>query len=355
MKKTLGSVRHLPRVEGAAKGPLSFQSAAVKARLGVTLAWGGRITAAACSVCRCWHAEARGRGARVWRSAQSSIGTLVACLCLGSVLWPSSTCLCSSGPLTRGARSAGLGGVTVVGGGRSPFVLASSRVRGLVIEAAWANPYGISQLDVGSIGVRYGWGKGSLATSAQILQTPTPFRELHVEARMSLEAAGGVLLNGGAALASLRDDRGAFGGESSVQLGAAVAVSRGLDLACAVETPIGGDEDASALGAGAGSATYLWGLGVRVDEGLVFVLEEERGGGWTSRKLGGEIGWPGVLAIRAGVSDSPFTVSIGVGVVRGPTALDMAVVQHETLGTTPHVSVSYCTSQAVTCSKAGAR
>jgi hypothetical protein len=75
-----------------------------------------------------------------------------------------------------------------------------------------------------------------------------------------------------------------------------------------------------------------------------FVLEEERRGSWVSRKFGGEVIWPGVMAVRAGVRDSPFTVSLGVGVFREKTRLDIALTQHEVLGRTPYASISYKSS-----------
>jgi len=230
-----------------------------------------------------------------------------------------------------------------VGDRWSPFAIASCPGEGLLLQVSWANPYGISGLDAGRIGLRYGWMKASSAVSIGLLQTPTPFREAHIAGSVSIEAAEGLVLGAEAAHASLMDDKGSFAGESSVSLGVAFSGCGWLEVGCAVETSI--DVSAEGIGPGGGPrhAAFVWGLGVPAVDGVVFVMEEDRRDGWVSRKVGGEISWPGVMAVRAGVSDSPFTVCLGVGVLTGKTRLDAALVEHEALGMTPHGTISYST------------
>jgi hypothetical protein len=201
------------------------------------------------------------------------------------------------------------------------------------------------------VGLRYGWAKASSAASIGILQTPTPFREIHLAGSVSAQAAEGMVVGGGLALASLRDDRGVFANESSASLGAAFKGSDWVEVGCLVETPLRAAGDGGPAEAGSGRAAFIWGLALPEVQGVGFVLEEERRGGWVSRKLGAEVAWPGMMAVRAGISDSPFTVSLGVGVLRERTQLDVAIVQHETLGKTPHVSISYRTPSRKTSHK----
>jgi hypothetical protein len=212
---------------------------------------------------------------------------------------------------------------------------------GLILEVSWANPYGVSGLDVGSVGLRYGWAKVTSAASFALLQTPTPFREQHLEGSVSVEAAEGIVLASGAALSSLRDDGGVFANESTVTFGAVFFGAKWLEVGCLVETPVGQAGGGGLPAAGSERAGFVWGLGFPAVHGVEFVLEEERRGSWVSRKFGGEVAWPGVVAVRAGVSDAPFTVSLGVGVFRERARLDMALVQHEALGRTPYASISY--------------
>jgi hypothetical protein len=268
---------------------------------------------------------------------------LLCCLVASGVFPVASPSFCSGGILAHGARAAGMGGVRIVGDRWSPFTVASCPGEGLLLQVSWANPYGISDLDAGRIGLRYGWMKASSAVSIGFLQTPTPFREAHIAGSVSFEAAEGLVLGAEAAHASLIDDEGSFAGESSVSLGAVFSGCEWLEVGCAVETPIGAASEGIGSGGGSRHAAFVWGLGVPAVDGVVFVMEEDRRDGWVSRKVGGEISWPGVMAVRAGVSDSPFTVCLGVGVRTGKTRLDAALVEHEALGITPHATISYST------------
>jgi hypothetical protein len=179
----------------------------------------------------------RGRPARDRLLASLRGLLLPVFLCAIGVLGSAEACLCSRGTLTVGARAAGMGGIGVVGGGSSPFKVAACPMAGLILEVSWANPYGVTGLDVGSLGMRYGWARASSAVSVGLLQTPTPFRELHLGGSMSAKAAEGIVLGGGATLASLRDDGGVFANESTVAFGAVFTARGGRLLYGALAFP----------------------------------------------------------------------------------------------------------------------
>ena len=266
---------------------------------------------------------------------------LLYCICGVGLCASPSACFGSRGQLLGGARAAALGGVGVVGVGSSPLRIAAPITEGLILEVSWANPYGISGLELGSLSVRQSWRSVSSAASIQVLETPTPYSELQLAGNASIEAANGIVLGAGAALASLRDGAGSFAQEWSAAFGAALTGFSGLELGCVVETPLGQEPPAGMAAASSAGGSFRWGFSLPAARGVSFLVEEERAGGWISRKLGGEVAWLDVIRLRAGVSDSPFTLSFGIGIWKGRTALDLAAVEHETLGLTPHGSISY--------------
>lgn len=256
------------------------------------------------------------------------------------------TCQCASGFHLPGARASGMGGITVVGESCSPLRVAAWPGRGLEVRSSWANPYGIEGLQVCAVTLRNCWERAGAALALQALSTPTPFSEIHLLGVGSVTAAEGVVMGAGLDLASLGDSGGSFARELSASLGLSLGSPRGPEAGCAVLTSLS-SEDPTENGWPDGGGYFRWGVGAPFGERACFLLEDERRRDGGVRRFGGEIELGSGVELRAGLTYPPFTVSLGLGVRAGGTALDLSLAQHEALGTTPYVTVSYRSGRAV--------
>lgn len=256
------------------------------------------------------------------------------------------TCQCASGFHLPGARASGMGGITVVGESCSPLRVAAWPGRGLEVRSSWANPYGIEGLQVCAVTLRNCWERAGATLALQALSTPTPFSEIHLLGAGSVTAAEGVVMGAGLDLASLGDSGGSFARELSASLGLSLGSPYGPEAGCAVLTSLS-LADPTESGWPDGGGHFRWGVSAPFGERACFLLEDERRRDGGVRRFGGEIELGSGVALRAGLTHPPFTVSLGLGVKAGGTGLDLSLAQHEALGTTPYVTVSYRSGQAV--------
>lgn len=245
-------------------------------------------------------------------------------------------CYGASGTNPVSARGAALGGISTVGESASPEKVAVLPARGLMLETSWANPYGIDGLYVAAVSLRRHWKKASVAASMQSLNTPTPYGEVHLRGGFSLAAAECISIGAGADIGLLSDSDGVFAREMATCLGLALGRPEKWELGCAAIVPL------SVAGEGGENGGFFrWGAGVSLADGLSVAVEEERRARLSVRRFGGELDVAGGVSLRAGVSGPPITLCLGLGVTRANTTLSLALAQHEVLGPTPYVTVSY--------------
>jgi hypothetical protein len=261
-----------------------------------------------------------------------------ALLALAVAVSPGS-CRGASGLHLPGARASALGGVSVVGGSWSPLRAAAFPARGYELRASWARPYGIEGLDACAVSLRGCSKRVGASVTFETLETPTPFSESHLIFTGSVAGASGIAFGAGFELVSLRDDEGAFAKEMSTSLGLSLQIAGGWEVGCAAVVP--NSTGASAVAASGAGGRFRWGLGIPFASSLCLLLEEERAGGESLRRVGAELVLPAGVALRAGVVDDPFTVCLGFGLGAAKTALDLSVAQHSSLGTTPCATISY--------------
>lgn len=190
------------------------------------------------------------------------------------------------------------------------------------------------------------WSKTGVRLLMRALSTPTPYNEVHFLGAVSLAAAEGVAIETGLGSRSLRDSEGTFARESAALIGLVLGKPESCQIGCSVLTPISSGE-APASGAGRHNEGFFrWGVGLPLGERLTLFVEEHRYSHVSTRRLGAELRLLCGVALRGGMTDSPHTVSLGIGAGRDKTFFDLAVAQHEVLGVTPYLTISYNTLRA---------
>jgi hypothetical protein len=239
-------------------------------------------------------------------------------------------CLASSGGLPVNAGAAAMGGVSIVGECASPHRVALSPKRGLEFETSWSNPYGLEGLYASAVSLRGGRGRTSIAVSLQSLETPTPYGEFGALASLSFAATEALTLGAGSQRVWFSDSEGVFARETFISIGFALGRPEYLELACTAVTPLR-----------EGVGAFRWGFAAPISNGARVAVEEERRDTGAVRRFGGEIDLTETIAVRSGLAGPPAVVSLGAGVRTGRVNFDFAVTQHEVLGATPYVTVSY--------------
>lgn len=241
----------------------------------------------------------------------------------------------ASGTVSVDARNAAIGGISIVGGSASPYRAIVDAGRGLEVGASWANPYGIDGLYESSLSLSASRRNVGLAVFLSSLDTPTPYGEFRALGAISLALAERFSVGAGAGVVWLADSDGVFAQEPVMSLGVALGRPGEVEAGCVAITPGGegsGDEN---------GGIYRWGVCVPLAGGVSVAAEEERRSGWTLRRFGGETYVGGGLSLRAGVACPPAIVSLGVMLQAKGIGLSLAVSQHEVLGATPYVTLTY--------------
>jgi hypothetical protein len=228
-----------------------------------------------------------------------------------------------------------MGGISIVGGSTSPHRAALYPETGPEFEASWANPYGIEGLYSSALSLRVGRRGTGMAVFLSSLDTPTPYGEFQALGAISLAVSERVSVGAGGGLAWLSDSDGVFAQEPVLSLGMALGRPGGLEAGCAAITP-GGEASGEENG-----GIYRWGVCVPISGCVSVAVEEERRGGWTLRRFGGEACVGGGLSIRAGVAGPPAVIGLGIGLKARHVEVSLAVTQHEVLGATPCVTIAY--------------
>jgi hypothetical protein len=240
-------------------------------------------------------------------------------------------CQGASGSLPESAGAAALGGASIAGPCATLSNVAATYAHGLELDVSWANPYGIEGLYSSSLWLKVGWGRAGCAVSIRSLDTPTAYGETSLAASISFSLAERASIGAGGTICWLSDAAGPFEAETGTSLGLSLGRPGDLGIGCAVATPLGRG----------GGAAYRWGVSVPLAGRTVLVFEEERLGGWPVRRLGGETCLTDFVILRAGVADDPVVVGFGLGLRARGADLSVAVTQHEVLGATPYVTISY--------------
>lgn len=89
------------------------------------------------------------------------------------------------------------------------------------------------------------------------------------------------------------------------------------------------------------------GASVTAGENMLVAVEAEREAGYkTLVRAGMEMGFAGPYYLRAGFAAKPVQSSFGLGYAWGSLVADMAFTNHQVLGFSPHITISYITGRS---------
>jgi len=231
------------------------------------------------------------------------------------------------------AREASLGGLSLTAPSsvRSlPAALLAAPVR-TRLQVSWCNPYAVPGLQLSELFICTARSGLVLAVQVGRLTAPAGYGEVRAEAGFALRAAETVSFG-----ASYRRALLLAGGDSSVG-----ASSAGVGVAVRLRELVASCFVLAALGERRSEGSFRWEVAVPIAEDATIVAGERRDAVCARHSIAAELKPASALAVRVGVSDGPETATAGVTIPLSRLVLEAALVQHDQLGVTPHVTLSF--------------